>query len=377
MKHQSLNLLDEEKRLLWRLRTHGTQSRTALAQALQVSNAAITKLSRSLLALGLVEEAESGESRGRGRPTVPLSVSPAGGYSFGVTAHTGIVEIAVVDYAGGVICQTAEQIDPIDPIRFAELVDRRLHELAVEHRLLGRRLLGLGLSVPGPSLSRDGNRWNVVDTLPGWRNAPLKQILRDTLSMPIWIENDATAAALAEYYLGGQIERCSSAILLLLGHGIGAGIVSDRQLLRGECGGAGEIGMLFPNERPRPTTVDLIATLQAAGCPVHSLADFDHAIVGFEDVIAHWLDRAGEQLALAVNTAIAWFDPGAIRLASPLPMKIMLQLADRLNAGPIIWGDHRAGRELEVPRIDVSLLGGASSAIGAALLPIHASILRG
>ena len=186
MRHHSLNLMDEEKRVLWRLRTHGPQPRSDLAIALQISKGAMTKLSGSLNSLGLVEEVGASETGGRGRPTVPLRVSPAGGYAVGVTVHAGIIEIAVVDYSGGITCQTTEQVDPLDPRAFAQLLDSRMHELAVRHRLLGSRLLGVGLSVPGPALSSDGGRWNVVDTLPGWRNAPLKNILSETLGLPVW-----------------------------------------------------------------------------------------------------------------------------------------------------------------------------------------------
>jgi predicted NBD/HSP70 family sugar kinase len=377
VKPRVLNLLDEEKRLLWRLRTHGPQARSQLAHAMQVSNGAITKLSRGLLTLGLVEEVGSQAAQGRGRPTVPLRVSAAGGYAVGVAMYTGILEIALVDYAGSIISLTTEELDPIDPRHFARLVDRRIHELAVEHRLLSSRLYGVGLSVPGPPLSRDGNRWNVVRNLPGWQNVPLRQIMDETLGLPVWLENDATAAALAEYYLGGLMRRCSIAVVILLGHGVGAGIISEGRLMRGEVGGGGEIGLLYPNGHPRPTTLDLLATLQADGCHVKSLADFEKATGGFEGTIERWLDRAADQLLLAVNTAIAWLDPGAIRLISPLPMSIIQQLADRLNNGPIVWGDHhRPDCEVGQYDIEVSTLGGAASALGAALLPIHASITR-
>jgi predicted NBD/HSP70 family sugar kinase len=343
---------------------------------MQVSNAAITKLSRGLLTLGLVEEVESDGGQGRGRPTIPLRVSAAGGYAVGVTVHTGILEMALVDYAGNAISLTTEEFDPIDPRHFARLVDRRIHELAVEHRLLSRRLFGVGLSVPGPPLSPDGNRWNIVRNLPGWQNVPLRQIMDDALGLPVWLENDATAAALAEYYLGGLIKHCSTAVVILLGHGIGAGIISEGRLMRGEAGSGGEIGMLYPSELPRPTTLDLLATLQADGCRVKSLADFEEATRGFEATIERWLDRAADQLLLAVNTAIAWLDPGAIRLVSPLPISIIQRLAHRLNKGPIVWGDPRSDREACRYDIEVSNLGGAASALGAALLPIHASIAR-
>lgn len=367
---------EDEKRLLWRLRTHGAQPRSDLARALGVSNSAITKLTRNLISLHLVEEVEPDIAAGRGRPSVPLRISPGGGYAVGVAVHTGVLEIALVDYAGGIIALTSEKIAPPEPYAFARMVDRRIHELAIEHRLLGTRLLGVGLSAPGPALSRDGNRWSIVHNLPGWRDAPLRDIMDQALHQPVWVENDATVAALAEYYLGGLIDRCSTAIVITLGYGIGAGIIHDGRLLRGEVGSAGEIGMFYPNGAPRPSPVDLLATLAEAGCTITSISDFEQHTQGFESVIEQWLDRAASQLRLAVNSAIAWFDPGAIRLTSPLPMSVVQRLADRLNHGLIIWGDHRADCEVGAFAIDVSHLGGASAVLGAALLPIHASMAR-
>jgi predicted NBD/HSP70 family sugar kinase len=372
MKASSLSLYDEEKRLLWHLRTHGPAPRSELATALQISNAAVTKLSRNLLTLGLIEEEGVSLAQGRGRPTVPLRVSPEGGYAVGATVHKGVLEIAVVDYAGGVISLTSEKVEAPDPHDFAKRLDRRIHELAIEHRLLGRRLLGVGLGVPGPALSRDGNRWSVVHALPGWRDVPLRQIMDETLGLPVWIENDATAAALAEYYLGGLLQRCSTAVVFLLGYGIGAGIVHEGRLLRGEMGNAGEIGTLYPIDRPRPSTLDLLSVLRAEGCDIVSLADFERQTQGHGAVIERWLDRAAKQLELTVNSAIAWFDPGAIMLSSPLPGTLITRLADRLNGGKLVWGDHRTASLVEASR-----LGGASTALGAALLPIHASIAPG
>jgi predicted NBD/HSP70 family sugar kinase len=376
MRHPPLSLLDEEKRLLWQLRTQGHQSRSALAETLQMSNAAISKLTKALIGQGLIEELPAAPLAGRGRPTVPLRISPAGGYAVGVAIYAGLLEIALVDYAGGVVSLTSEVVAPTDAECFARHVDRRIHALAIEHRLLGARLHGVGFSVPGPALSRDGNRWHVVRNLPGWKDAPLRTIFEDALRLPVWIENDATAAALAEYYLGGLIRRCTTAVVILLGHGVGAGIIHEGRLMRGETGSAGEIGMFYPGNLPRPTTLDLIATLQAAGCKVESLADFAQAIPGYEATIARWQERAAEQLLHTVNSAIAWLDPGAIRLMSPLPATIMHGLAERLNGLPITWGDHAADSERGRYGIEISQLHGAGCALGAALLPIHASVAR-
>ncbi|MHA6768840.1 ROK family protein [Sphingobium ummariense] len=376
MRHPSLTLLEDEKRLLWQLRTRGPQSRSALAQTLQISNSAISKISKTLASLGLIEELTPDAAQGRGRPSVPLRISPLGGYSVGIAIYSGVLQIALIDYAGGILSLTTESMDPGDPHSFASYIDHRVQALVVEHRLIGSRLYGVGFSIPGPALSRDGNRWNVVRELPGWKNAPLRDILRETLQLTVWMENDATSAALAEYYLGGLIQRCTTAIVILLGHGVGAGIIHEGRLMRGEGGCAGEIGMFYPGSKPRPTTLDLIATLRSAGCGVTSLANFDDVIAGYENVIERWQDRAADQLLHSINSALAWFDPGAIRLMSPLPQAVMQGLADRLNRGGIIWGDHVSDRDKGSFNIEISQLGGAGAALGAALLPIHASVVR-
>jgi len=368
MKIARLKLSSEEKRLLWQLRTKGPLPRSDLAMALQVSNSALTKLSRNLISMGLVEEQASSDVSGRGRPTVPLTISAAGGFAVGATVHKGMLEIALVDYAGGIISLTAEEVGAPDPLAFAQLLEQRITELSVKHRLLGGRFLGVGIGLPGPPKCRDGGQWNIVPDLPGWRDVPLRQILDDALGLPTMLENDANASALAEYYLNDAIRKSSTVVVFLLGYGIGAGVIEDGRLLKGEFGGAGEIGGLYPMDRPRPTTMDLLSVLRGAGCTIQSVAHFDEACVGHEALIECWLDRAAEQLVPLVDSAISWFDPGEIVFSSPLPESIMVRLAARLNEGRLRWPEHRKATEIRVSR-----LGGSSIALGAALLPIHAA----
>jgi predicted NBD/HSP70 family sugar kinase len=335
---------------------------------LQVSNSALTKLARNLLNIGLLEELESSDAKGRGRPTIPLAISAAGGFSVGATLHKGVLEIALVDYAGGIISKTSEEIGAPSPAEFARKLEDRVADRFVKHKLLGMRFLGIGVGIPGTALSRDGDRWCVVQELPGWRNVPLRQIFDETLGMPVLLENDASAAALAEFYLGGSMLRSSTVVVFLLGYGIGAGVIEDGRLIKGEFGGSGEIGMLFPNGRPRPTTIDLLAALREAGCDIKSVAHFDEATVGYEDLIERWLVRASEQIEPVVNSAIAWFDPGEIIFSSPLPESLMARLAAKVNCGHLEWPAQRQPSEIRV-----SKLGGSSIALGAALLRIHAS----
>jgi glucokinase len=77
--------------------------------------------------------------------------------------------------------------------------------------------------------------------LPGWHNIPLKDILQREFDPPIYLENDATAAALGEYYFGGAVGT-ANLVYLCVGTGIGGGFIMDGQLYHGASGSAGEIG---------------------------------------------------------------------------------------------------------------------------------------
>lgn len=357
----------DQRRILQSLRKRGPQSRSTLAIELEVSGTALTRLSRDLLSLGLIEEVSGGDNQGRGRPAIPLQLAAHGGYAVGATAHKGLLDICLVDFTGATVAIHHEAAEPIDPYAFAQKVRRMTHELVDRHGLLGRRMLGMGVAVPGPSLSPARDRWNVVDVLPNWRDAPLRDILAAEMGWPLWIENDANAAAVAEYYLGGLLRDFSTIVVLLLGFGIGAGVIIDGRLVRGQHGVAGEVGCLFPGHLPRPSPLDLLSNLRQHGCDLSSVADIDFTDRAQLPTIESWLDRAAEQLETVCNTAFAWLDPGAIVLAGALPAGIMQGLADRLHRAELVTTvcDRR-------PPVQVSGLIGSPITLGAALLPIHA-----
>ncbi|RYD18265.1 MAG: ROK family protein [Lysobacteraceae bacterium] len=183
------------------------------------------------------------------------------------------------------------------------------------------------------------------------------------------MENDANTAALAEYYVGGLMRRCSTAVVILLGHGIGAGIIVEDRILRGAMASAGEIGWLYPTSEPRPSTLDLLSTLRDEGCAIRSLVDFDAVTAEYEEVVDRWVRRAAKQIEPIINWGVAWIDPGEFAISSPLPAPILQSLVDHIDFGAMHIGDHCS----EVPRVSVSTLQGSAATIGAALLPIHAT----
>lgn len=109
-----------------------------------------------------------------------------------------------------------------------------------------KSILGMGVGGPGPINSEEGIMY-VAPNIPGWVNTSLVKELGDELNMPIYLENDANAAALGEWWMGAG-KDVDNMVLLTLGTGIGGGIIIDGHVLHGIKYTAGEIGHMVISE---------------------------------------------------------------------------------------------------------------------------------
>ena len=103
-----------------------------------------------------------------------------------------------------------------------------------------QKLLGIGIGVPGP-VDPKKEKIERSPNLPKWEQIPLRPILKRRFNCPVFIENDANAAALGEKYFGAG-RSVSDFVYITVSTGIGSGIVTNGRLVRGIGGAAGEIG---------------------------------------------------------------------------------------------------------------------------------------
>ncbi|HEU4759680.1 MAG TPA: ROK family protein, partial [Dehalococcoidia bacterium] len=111
---------------------------------------------------------------------------------------------------------------------------------ATKARTQVRDLRGLGIASPGPVDVKRGIVPNAPQ-LHGWHDVPLVDIMRERLGLPVWLENDASAAALGEHAFGGG-RGTLHMLYLTVSTGIGGGIIIEGKLYRGTSGSAGELG---------------------------------------------------------------------------------------------------------------------------------------
>jgi glucokinase len=114
-------------------------------------------------------------------------------------------------------------------------------------RVLDPRAASIGLAIPG-EVRDDGRCWRLPN-VPGFEDVNIAAELKQRTGLPVGVENDATAAALAERLFGWG-NTYSSFLLVTLGTGVGGGLVLDGQLRRGRSGFAGEIGHVLVSSAP-------------------------------------------------------------------------------------------------------------------------------
>jgi predicted NBD/HSP70 family sugar kinase len=213
----------------------GSASRAELARNLSISPALVTRLTRELLKDGLIHEIEYRPSKG-GRPAQHLGLTADSLGAIGIKVapdHLTLVEVGV---DGIVRRATTEDFNATDRLALTRIVD-------VVTRFVSNSdhasILGIGVGLPG---SVQGQSEDVVDsTQLGWSQVPLGAALRNATGVPVLIDNNVSALALAES-LYGVGRGHDDFLVVTIGTGIGAGIMTNGAIVRGHTGNAGEIG---------------------------------------------------------------------------------------------------------------------------------------
>jgi glucokinase len=122
----------------------------------------------------------------------------------------------------------------------ASAIKELLQELALDGAT--HELIGVGIGSPGP-INLETGTLGLLPNFPGWDDFPLRDALERAAELPVWLESDANAAALAEWEMGaGKATGLQSMAMITLGTGVGSGIILDGKVWHGMFGMGGEVG---------------------------------------------------------------------------------------------------------------------------------------
>lgn len=226
--------------LLDAIRAAGQISRVELGRERGLNGATVSTAVRSLIRDGLVVESGKAESTG-GKPAVLLSLAPDARFAVGVNLDHAGIGYVIANLGGAVVARWRRQGAGAEPPEaVVARIGTELRTLVAQVGIDPSRLVGVGVVSPGPITGSNGMALT-PPVMQAWRDFPLSDTLQEATGLPVQIENDATAAAIGEYW-AGTVGPTSCFAALYMGTGIGAGIVIDGVVYRGTSGNTGEVG---------------------------------------------------------------------------------------------------------------------------------------
>lgn len=219
------------------LREHAPVSRAALAEMTGLNKTTVSSLVRELIDYHFVHEVGL-DTAGVGRPAVLLELNPAAGHIVSVDIGVDYISVIRANFAAEVVWRHRESIRHSS--RDA-IITRLLNLICEAARPEGNEgpLLGVAVGVPG--LVDESNGTLLFAPNLGWRDVPMRAIVQEVCTAPVFVDNEANMAALGEYYFGSA-QGCDDVLYISVEVGLGGAIVRNGVLFKGRTGFAGEFG---------------------------------------------------------------------------------------------------------------------------------------
>ena len=367
------------------------QRTPGLSRAELAKDTGLTKSTVSLLVQDLVDEGWLFESDVQatgaiGRRPTPLFLDGNRLAMIGADVAIDSLSVTTVSLTGTVLNGVTEALPSMQPGPVIARLARVIATLVARAHDEGRRLLGIGVGVPGAVLDRQG----VVKLAPNiaWRDVAFQADLTAQLAavgvhdLPVQVQNDYDAAALGEYEFG-EAPLPDPLIYLGLGVGVGAGIIVRDRLFLGAEGYAGEVGhSILQFEGPlcscgRKGCAETFIGQRAISAriagntsdllPVETI----RGLLEREDEVAVLaVRRAGHYLGVLIQNLWTYFNPGRIVLGGAL-----CELgAPFLDSAQACLDNYSQDCGLQLPEIQLCRFGSHSVAVGAAALIKHALV---
>jgi predicted NBD/HSP70 family sugar kinase len=329
------------------VREKGPISRADIAKITALQRSTVSLIVEELLQTGLIEEIY-GESSG-GRPPQLLSLRTSHAFAIGVDLGKKTTIVATTDLSGQILDREEFPTDK-DFDKTIEMVIAATNAL---NRRNGGSVQGIGISIPGMVESWTGDVLLVPHL--DWRRPKFAESITLATGLPVNVENDANAAALAELWFGRpEISNVRDFILVYITNGIGTGVVFDGQIYRGKGGVAGEFGhMTIGANAPiacaagSHTCWEAFASERAAVARYINLANKKNGASEIE--FSELVDRAlaGEDHAVAALKETAhYIGVGISNLIQGLSPEVAVVTGTIVRAWPLIGEDiHRAAAD--------------------------------
>jgi predicted NBD/HSP70 family sugar kinase len=362
--------------ILRAIQRHQPISRTELARRSGLTKQTVARITERLIGEKLVLEARRRHGQ-PGQPSIELEINPDGCHSIGAHIARDHVAVVALDASGAVRGRIHHEIAFALPEVAIGLVEEALATFKRRRTIDERRLAGIGLALPD---------WLGEIPFPGmpegykaWTRYDVRGRFARFTDLPLYIENDAIAAAIGELSYGLGVES-RSFFYIFIGAGLGGAVVLDGICHHGVTGLSGEIGWLPTLNSGRPagqriqplgqlvSLYVLFGFLAEHGIKVSSPAELTSLDLYGRALVSDWLRGAARYLAEAAIHIGLLIDPDAVVIGGRLPVRLIDEMLTYVN-------EFLARDPRPAPTVHRAAGSEDATALGAATMPL-AEVLR-
>ena len=331
--HTSLRTINQQ-RILTQIVLSGSITRTALIEKSGLTNASVSRITKSLIDARLVIESNKlVPVKGPGRRFVNLTINKDGGYVIGIKINALRQSIVILDLAKNELAKKELNLKSLSsPLTVLKKISEKADVMITRLNLERSRILGVGVAITGVVDSENG----ILVKAPalGWENIAISTLISEQLNLPVHVENLPNSINLCEHRFG-ITQDYKSVITINAALGIGSSLIFDNQLIKGSTNSAGVLGQLTFTDSGKyegKTVDDLTAGWRVLSeLKNKSFTQKEHRsaakkltnllktkVVKSNKDIATSLYKAGNSLGRFIELYIAMTNPDAILLSGPL-----------------------------------------------------------
>lgn len=337
----------------------GPIARNELTGLVGLTQVSVINVTNALLEAGIIVEVGRANSGNQGRRSMVVDINEHAFYCFGMELSVGKLVCGLGDARGRLL-----QFEEIKfPSRSSaemllDKVDELVEEFLKNNQIDKKRILGMGIAVPGPLDVQEGIMINPPN-FPGWKNVPIRRMLEERLGFRVCLDKETNLAALAESFYGVSVGYKTSFFMSLFRLGIGGGLVAENNIFHGFCDGAGEVGHMTVESSGRKCgcgnygcletmiaedyLIEQVRHLYKIGMEIERPEDIDGITLeeiferssNGDDVCKDVVKQTAVYISIAIGNIVNLFSPEMIVLGGPLPemsTQLVELVADRIHS---------------------------------------------
>lgn len=365
------------------IRLHGPLSRAEIARQTNLTKQTLTNISKKLLKLGIIYEAEK-KQEGIGAPSVMIGLDKNAAFSIGIDFDNDHITGILVDLFGNRRQQLDIDLDSDIPsyLHALELIEETVAKLLKKQEISEDKVVGLGISLPGPLKISNGkiikNKVN-PSFIQDWTEIPIVTVLKERLKLPVFIENNATAAAIGERWYGSG-QDINTFFFVYLAAGLGGGLIINNYPYSGSTGNAGELGYYFASQHSNNdinhvgelfNLPRLFKMLEKHDIHITKATHLEQLYYQDNPVFEQWMNSAASELAPLLLGIEYMLDPDVIFLGGRMPSVIINSFIERVNK---LLPSMRIEGKNTFPEIKNATSGYDAACLGVASIPLYKSL---